>query len=112
MKEKQLTLKLLNGRINKLLREVRDLRNTMFRWGQQNMKDIDELKSKLKETEKNIFVKNNMIDLIPIAKEMETTELIQKEKQDYENTENKLIQDEIDWEKEIANDEGILKERK
>ena len=52
MKSKEhLTLKYLNGRVNRLLREVRELRNTIFKWGQQNMKDIDSFKKMLAEKE-------------------------------------------------------------
>ena len=45
----KLTLKFINDKLNRQQKEIRELRDTMFRWGQQNMKDIDEIKKELIE---------------------------------------------------------------
>ena len=48
MKSK-ITLKSVNTKLQGLMREIKELRNTMFKWGQQNMKDIDSFKKMLAE---------------------------------------------------------------
>lgn len=46
---KNLSLKYLNGRINRLKKRFDDFERTSYHWQQQNMKDIDELKAKPQE---------------------------------------------------------------
>lgn len=46
---RKITLDSINEKVNRQQKEIRDLRDTLFKWGQQNMKDIDEIKKQLSE---------------------------------------------------------------
>ena len=45
----KITLKLLNKKVNRLREEVKDLREMIFKWGNRDREELEELKSKIKE---------------------------------------------------------------
>lgn len=48
---KKLTMKALEERIKKLRRDFNDLRDTVFSWGQRDMKELDNLILRIKKLE-------------------------------------------------------------
>lgn len=46
-----LSLEYLSAKINRQQREIREIRNLLFKWGERNSLDIGDLKSKLKQLE-------------------------------------------------------------